>query len=121
MFSCYNPDTDQEENTVDYRKCIQDSIDYAEEHLQDYLSIEQLASIAGFSPYHYYRVFHVYVGMPVMEYVRRRRLAHAAAELAHGRRIIDIALDYGFDTHNGFAKAFRKIYGCPPENYRMHV
>ena len=90
---------------MDYRMYIQNSIDYIEEHLQECMTVDELASIAGFSPYHYYRVFNAYVGIPVMEYIRRRRLAYAAAELVRGKRIIDIAMDYGFDTHNGFAKA----------------
>ncbi len=106
---------------MDYRICIQNSIDYIEEHLQESMTVEELARIAGFSPYHYYRVFNAYVGLPIMEYIRRRRLAYAASELTGGKRIIDIAMDYGFDTHNGFAKAFRKVYGCSPENYRIHV
>lgn len=106
---------------MDYRVCIQNSIDYIEEHLQESITVEELAKIAGFSPYHYYRVFNAYVGLPIVEYTRRRRLAYAAAELARGRRIIDIAVDYGFDTHNGFAKAFRKAYGCSPEKYRIHA
>jgi AraC family transcriptional regulator len=106
---------------MDYRMCIQNSIDYIEEHLQEGITVDKLARIAGFSPYHYYRVFNAYVGIPIVEYIRRRRLAYAAAELACGKRIIDIAMDYGFDTHNGFTKAFRKAYGCSPEKYRIHV
>jgi AraC family transcriptional regulator len=106
---------------MEYRTCIQNSLDYIEEHLQDSLTVEELAKIAGFSTYHYYRVFNVYVGIPVMEYIRRRRLAYAAAELAHGKSIIAIAMDYGFDSHNGFAKAFRKTYGCSPDQYRIHA
>src|SRR5215831_15689825 len=107
-------------NVMNYRACIQDSIDYIEDHLQENITVDHLARIAGFSPYHYYRIFQVYVGIPIMDYIRRRRLAYAAAELARGKRIIDIALDYGFETHNGFAKAFRKVYGCSPERYRLH-
>ena len=105
---------------MSYRACIQASIDYIEDHLKEDLTAEALASIAGFSAYHYSRVFHAYVGKPVMEYIRCRRLAYAVVELAQGRRIIDIALEYGFETHNGFGKAFRKIYGCSPEQYRLH-
>nr|MBA2396619.1 AraC family transcriptional regulator [Ktedonobacteraceae bacterium] len=94
--------------------------DYIEDHLKDELTAEALARMAGFSPYHYYRVFHAYGGKPVMEYIRCRRLAHAVVELVQDRRILDIALDYGFETHNGFGKAFRKTYGCSPETYRLH-
>lgn len=105
---------------MSYRACIQASIDYIEDNLKQELATETLAKVAGFSPYHYSRVFHAYVGKPVMEYIRCRRLAYATIELAQGKRIIDVALDYGFETHNGFSKAFRKIYGCSPERYRLH-
>lgn len=105
---------------MNYRACIQASIDYIEDHLKEGLTVETLAGIAGFSPYHYYRVFHAYIGKSVMEYVRCRRLAHAVVELAQGKRILDIAVEYGFETHNGFGKAFRKVYGCSPEQYRIH-
>ncbi len=106
---------------MNYRACIQASIDYIEDHLKEELTAQDLADIAGFSPYHYYRVFHAYVGKTVMEYIRCRRLAHAVVELVQNKRIIDIAMDYGFETHNGFGKAFRKTYGCAPEKYRLHV
>lgn len=105
---------------MNYRTCIQASIDYIEDHLKEELTAETLARIAGFSAYHYARIFHAYVGKPVMEYIRCRRLAYAVAELARGKRILDIALEYGFETHNGFGKAFRKQYGCSPEQYRRH-
>lgn len=88
---------------MSYMECFQKSIDYIEEHLQDKMTVEELSAIAGFSPYHFYRLFAAYVGLPVMEYVRRRRLAHAAAELAKGKRVIDIAMEYGFETHAGFS------------------
>jgi AraC family transcriptional regulator len=85
------------------------------------LSVEKLANRAGFSPYHFCRMFHREVGYSIMEYVRNRRLAYAASELASGRRIVDIAVDYGFETHSGFSKAFRRYFRCPPEVYRMHA
>jgi len=56
-----------------------------------------------------------------MEYVRNRRLAYAASELNSGRKIINIAVDYGFETHSGFSKAFRRYFGCPPEIYRAYA
>ncbi len=58
--------------------------------------------------------------MPVMEYVRVQRLRCAVGELAQGRKLYDIALDYGFETQAGFYKAFQRHFGCSPTQYRSH-
>ena len=106
---------------MDTRSLIQASADYIDAHLKEPLSVEGLASAAGFSPYYYCRLFSLYMEMPVMEYVRRRRLAKGAAEICEGKRILDVAMDYGFESHNGFSKAFRKVYGYSPDEYRRRV
>ena len=106
---------------MECRDIISASADYIEQHLRDALSVDLLAARAGFSPYYFCRLFTLYMGMSVMEYIRRRRLACAAWELCEGRRILDVALDYGFESHNGFSKAFRKVYGCAPDEYRRRV
>jgi len=107
---------------VDYIEIIQNSIDYIEENLKEELTVESIAKLTGFSTYHYYRLFNAYVGMPVMQYIRRRRLLYGINELVkHGKRIIDIAMDYGFNTHSGFSKAFLKEYGCSPTQYISNI
>lgn len=106
---------------MDYTACLQRTLDHIEDHLKERLTAEELASLAGFSLYHFYKVFHSRTGLPVMEYIRRRRLAYAAADLTSGRTLLEIALDYGFETHAGFTKAFRKTYGLTPEQYRIHA
>jgi AraC family transcriptional regulator len=107
---------------VDYVGIIQNSIDYIEENLKEDLTVERIAALTGFSSYHYYRLFNAYVGMPVMQYVRRRRLLHGVNDLANNkRRIIDVAVEYGFDTHGGFSKAFSKEYGCSPSKYISNI
>ncbi|MDR1802610.1 MAG: AraC family transcriptional regulator [Treponema sp.] len=106
---------------MDYIEILQEMLSYIDTHIREKLSVEKLAARAGFSPYHFCRVFQWEVGYSIMEYVRDRRLAYAAAELSTGRRIVDIAVDYGFETHSGFSKAFRRYFGCPPEVYRMHA
>lgn len=97
------------------------SVAYIEQHLRQPLTVEQLAAQAGFSPYYFCRLFTLHVGMPVMEYIRRRRLACAASDICAGRRILDVAFDYGFESHTGFAKAFRKVYGYSPDEYRRRA
>ena len=106
---------------MDTRSIIQSSAEYIDAHLKEPLSVETLAAKAGFSPYYYCRLFSLYMDMPVMEYVRRRRLVYAAKEICEGKRILDVAMDYGFESHNGFAKAFRKVYGYSPDEYRRRA
>ncbi|MDQ7093725.1 AraC family transcriptional regulator [Desulfosporosinus sp. PR] len=100
---------------------VQDILEYVDEHITDELSVDLLAARAGFSPWHFCRVFQWSVGYSVMSYVRNRRLAFAAHELSSGRRILDISCEYGFETHSGFSKAFRRHFGCSPETYRLHA
>ena len=60
------------------------------------------------------------VGLSVMEYVTKRKLQFALYELNNGKMIIDIAMNYGFETHAGFTKAFKLYFGYPPNLYRIH-
>ena len=100
-----------------YREIIQDSIDYIEDNLKTELSAQELSDKAGFSLFHYYRVFQTAVGLPVMQYVLRRRLLNAIYEISLGGKMIDVALQYGFETHGGFYKAFVREFGCTPARY----
>ncbi|MCM0647199.1 AraC family transcriptional regulator [Clostridium swellfunianum] len=107
---------------VDYIQLIQNSIDYIEENLKEELSVDKLSELTGFSSYHYYRLFNAYVGMPVMQYVRRRRMLHGISDVVNkGKKIIDVAMQYGFNTHSGFSKAFNKEYGCSPSQYIENI
>lgn len=106
---------------MDYIELIQKTIDYIDEDIHREITVDKLASIAGFSTYHYYRVFSSFVGLSVMEYVTKRKLQFALFELQEGKKIIDIAMDYGFETHAGFTKAFKRCFGYPPSLYRLHA
>lgn len=96
---------------------IQASIDYIEENLKAEISAELLAERAGFSVFHYYRVFRKIVGIPVMQYITRRKLLHAAYAIANGGKVIETALTYGFGTNAGFYKAFMNEFNCSPSEY----
>lgn len=97
---------------MDYRSAIQESLEFIEDHLDAEITPVDLARRAGFSLYHYYRLFQSAVGMPLGQYLTRRRLLHAAFAMSRGMRGIDAALGYGFDTYAGFYRAFRREFGC---------
>lgn len=100
-----------------YRENIQKSIDYIEDNLKSEFTVVELSEMTGFSLFHFYRLFHTAVGMPVMQYVVRRRLLHGIYEIGSGRQMVDVALDYGFSTYAGFYKAFLREFGCTPAHF----
>jgi len=100
-----------------YRENIQKSIDYIEDNLKSEFTVEELSEMAGFSLFHFYRLFRTAVGMPVMQYVVRRKLLHGIYEIKCGKLMIDVALDYGFSTYAGFYKAFVREFGCTPAQF----
>ena len=106
---------------MDYKNIINETTEFITKNLLETLSSEMLAQRAGFSTYHFSKLFSFYEGMPIMEYVRRARLARAAHDICAGRRIIDVALEYGFESHSGFSKAFKRVYSYSPEEYRQRV
>jgi AraC-type DNA-binding domain-containing proteins len=105
------------ENSMDYKNIMQKNIDYIEENLKSEVSAKELAQMAGFSLFHYYRLFQSEVGIPVMQYILRRKLCNAIYEISLGSKMIEVALSYGFDTHSGFFKAFKREYDCSPTEY----
>lgn len=99
---------------------IQKSIEYIEENLKEKLKLDSLAKKAFFSEFHYHRLFHSIVGEPVMEYIRKRRLTEAAKELVNSEKSISyIALDYQFSSSEAFSRAFKRMYGISPREFRM--
>lgn len=100
-----------------YRYIIQNSIEYIENNLCSELTAQELSERAGFSLFHYYRLFTSVVGIPVMQYITRRRLLYAVYEMSKGMKKADAALMYGFDTYAGFYKAFLREFGCTPSFY----
>lgn len=87
----------------------------------DALSLRRLAERMGYSEFHMSRKFHEISGLQLREYMRMRRLAFALRELRDtNRTILDIALDYGFSSHEAFTRAFREVFGLSPGAYRRH-
>ncbi|HPJ71363.1 MAG TPA: GyrI-like domain-containing protein, partial [bacterium] len=109
----------KEETERVYRQRLGRVLGYIQEHLDESLTLEELAGVACFSPFHFHRIFRGLVGEGLMEHVRRIRLERAFSELKAGdRRILDIALDAGYETHESFTRAFRSFFGAPPSRAR---
>ncbi|MGM9924920.1 MAG: helix-turn-helix transcriptional regulator [Bacillus sp. (in: firmicutes)] len=104
---------------MSYGPIIKQAIQYIEVNLSEELSLEIIAFQAGFSKYHFHRVFQQEIGMTVMEYVRNRRIAGAASMLLNSEeKILDIAFYYRFESQESFTRAFKKVYQLPPGQYR---
>ncbi len=92
---------------------------HIQQHLDDALRLEELAAIAHFSPYHFHRVFRGMVGESVMEHVRRLRLERAALRLKQtDAAITHLAFEAGYETHEAFTRAFRRLFDASPSQYR---
>ena len=102
---------------MDNRTIIQRNLDYIEDNLQTDITAGELAEMAGFSLFHYYRLFQQATGLPVMQYILRRRLLHGVYAMKQGSSKIDAALAYGFDTYAGFYKAFCREFGSTPSDF----
>lgn len=100
---------------------IQNAIDYIEDHLTEEIDYEEVAKRSFSSSYHFQRIFGILCGYTLGEYIRLRRLSLAGVELANGRaKVIDVALKYGYDSPDSFAKAFRNFHGITPSEARTN-
>ena len=104
---------------MDWITGIQKAIDYIEANLTEEIDYEKVAAESFSSSYHFQRVFSILCGYTLGEYIRLRRLSLAGVELANGKdKVIDIALKYGYDSPDSFAKAFQKFHGITPSQAR---
>ncbi|GAA1021169.1 AraC family transcriptional regulator [Acrocarpospora pleiomorpha] len=98
---------------------LNQAMDHIERHLDQPIEIADLARIAVTSEYHFRRMFSALAGFPLSEYIRRRRLTVAGAEvLAGDRTLLDIAVRYGYGSGEAFARAFRAMHGVGPGEAR---
>jgi AraC family transcriptional regulator len=92
---------------------------YIESHINDKLTLRELAEYAGYSQWHLSRMFNEVIGKSPFEYIRSRRLSEAAIKLRDGNEnVIDVALDFAFDSHEGFTRAFSREFGITPWKYK---
>jgi len=100
-------------------EAIQRVQDYIENHLNDRISLYMLAEAANYSVGHTSRMFKEIVGKNAFDYIRERRLSAATEELSgHNKRVIDVAFEFVFDSHEGFTRAFSKQFGMTPKEFQ---
>ncbi len=106
---------------MDYRKSLEQAVIYIENNLGSDIKVEDVAKAAGYSYYHLNRQFAAILGESIGSYVKKRRLADASQKLLYTeRKIIDIAMENGFDSSEAFSRAFKAIYQVSPQTYRRN-
>ena len=105
---------------AEYERRVNRVIDHIRGHLEEALTLAELARVAAFSPFHFHRVFSALTGETLFAYIQRQRIEKAAGVLAAGVEptILEVALDHGFSSAATFARAFRAHFGMSATEWR---
>jgi len=104
---------------MDWFKRMNSAMDYIENNLTGSIELEKAAKLACCSEYHFHRIFTLITNIPLMEYVRRRRMSLAAIDLQQKKsKVLDISLKYGYESHSAFTRAFNHVHGVSPMSAR---
>lgn len=105
---------------MNYEKQLRKVIEFIGKHLDEKLTLAQLSEVACFSKYHFHRLFTVYTGLSLQQYIRWLRLKRAAHQLIveKDKTIIEIAINAGFESHEAFTRAFKQVCGKGPSEFR---
>lgn len=116
---CYS--IDEGGHIVDLLKSMNEAIKYIEENLTNEIDFKEVARLAYCSEFHFKRTFSFLAGTTLSEYIRRRRLTLAAFELKDSNvKVIDIAIKYGYNSPDSFARAFQNLQGLTPSEARIN-
>ncbi|MGE4584666.1 MAG: GyrI-like domain-containing protein [Sphaerochaeta sp.] len=110
----YPGHTYREVRTMQWIERLNEALLYIEDHLEGDISYAQASRLANCSTYHFQRMFTYIAGVPLGEYIRRRRLTKAALALQRGAKVLDVALLYGYDSPTSFNRAFQAVHGLTP-------
>ncbi len=93
---------------------------YIDEHIQEKISLSELAEVAGYSPFYFSKLFTETMGMPITACIRVRKMQYALCSLLEGKKVLEVSLMYGFDSHEGFTRAFTQLFGSTPSTVRKY-
>lgn len=104
----------KEGDRMQAKNVIVESLIFIDNNLDKPIDLTEVSWHCGYSKYYFARMFKRHMGISVMDYVRKRRLVRASNEIMAGHRIIDVAMNYGYQSHSSFTKAFKQEYGFSP-------
>ena len=96
---------------MDRKTVTTESLNYIENNIKNKITIDEISGNAGYTKFYFSRLFKQEMKVSVMEYVRERKLIYATREILNGNKILDVAIEYGWESHSGFIKAFKSYYG----------
>lgn len=99
---------------MEWLTCIKTSIDYIEKNIKTIKSVDEVAKVVSVSSFYLQTGFQVMTGYSIGEYIRNRKLYLSALKIKEGKKIIDVAFDYGYETPESFSKAFKRFHGFLP-------
>ncbi len=100
---------------------LENVLAYIDEHIYEKINLCVLAELVGYSPFYFSKLFSEAMGMPVTGYIRIRKLQYAIVSLLEGRKVLDVAILYAFDSHEGFTRAFTQLFGSTPSTVRKYL
>lgn len=103
------------------KEIIEKILIYIDKHIYEKINLIELADIAGYTPFYFSRLFSETMGISVTTYIRIRKLQHAMVSLLEGEKIVDISFKYAFESHEGFTRAFKKLFGSTPKIARKYL
>ncbi len=107
---------------MEYFQMINETIEFIENNLNRNIAVDELAERYHISKFYFTRIFKTLTGKNVKEYIDGRKMAEAAKRLKMtSGRMIDIALDFGFESHEAFTRKFKNLYGITPVEYRRTI
>lgn len=95
--------------------------EYVEKNIENKMGLKELADFMGYSPYYISRKFMDLYGIPITAYVRIRKLQYSIKDLLDGVKVIDVAMKYSFESHEGFSRSFKSLFGSSPKDIKKYL
>ena len=95
--------------------------EYVEKNIENKMGLKELSDFMGYSPFYISRKFMDFYGIPVTAYVRIRKLQYSIKDLLDCMKVIDVAMKYSFESHEGFSRSFKSLFGSSPKDIKKHL